>query len=507
MYCAEVFETSSALFFIQDGNLYLKDSNGLYLSEMQWLFSDPNPETGSYLYVKNDGYWVFYRSKPESVFLGGKKPSSSPSSVPFFYGKEVEVASGEKFTNSFTDEDGIKKLSAENIDKNFLAGRFRGDFRIVNEKIFLRTIRSILCVDLDFNSVWEVPLTKRCFSSIEEIPQYHKSSDLIIVNVGEIPKGERGEFEINAYYPADGSLAWQHIIDKSPTCSNLIGDKVYVWDNEHILILDAATGAVLVNELHGYKHPEERSFSKGSLYPFEHDGITDLLLVCDDDGGIQINSADGKTIKQVIYAPDPYSISGNNPPVFHDDKIYVKLTHQDSYNNTMNGAFMVITPVDDSSKPNTPCSTTGNTLIKDTSICSYGVIAPRPPTLVELIKNENGDDVYCVSIEHDTLKSNAASKTLDDLIRFSTIALKETAFKYGSYTSSTETNKNHHGRLLLSVKSGGLQKTTGLNDEELLENLQVIKERVERNLADTGVQAGDGSSAFVVEIQLVGYLI
>jgi hypothetical protein len=505
MYQAEVFETSGAIFLLQDKHLYLSDCNGLYSSEMQWLVKDPNLSGDGDLHVKDGSYWISYVDD-ESIWLGGVVPTDTLKKLPYICGKEVVTDSGDKFYAGDSGGEGIYKYSRNNVQKGFLLGDFWYGFSISNDKLFLRAGDDVLCVDFNFKSLWEIEHNKTSFTSINRIPQYHKSSDLIIVNVGEIPKGVRGEFEINAYYPADGSLAWQHIIDKSPTCSNLIGDKVYVWDNEHILILDAATGAVLVNELHGYKHPEERSFSKGSLYPFEHDGITDLLLVCDDDGGIQINSADGKTIKQVIYAPDPYSISGNNPPVFHDDKIYVKLTHQDSYNNTMNGAFMVITPVDDSSKPNTPCSTTGNTLIKDTSICSYGVIAPRPPTLVELIKNESGDDVYCVSIEHDTLKSDAASKTLDDFIRFSTIALKETAFKYGSYTSSTETNKNHHGQLLLSVKPESLKETSGLNEEKMLEKLQVIKERVERNLFDTGVQAGDGSSAFVVEIQLVGYL-
>ena len=503
MFAAEVLETSSAIFLLGDEGVYLKDINGLYTSEMQWLIKNPKLEGGGDIYVKNGGYWVFNIDNGESIFAGGKKEEFVPSKVPFSFGDEVQVENGDKFSISYDDEEGIYKYSADNIEIGYLPGEYGYGFSTSGNRIFLRTRKKILCVDFDFKQLWEVSLSKRPFTSINKVPQYHQPSDLIIVNVGEIPKGDRGEFEINAYHPADGSLAWQHIIDKSPTCSNLIGDKIYVWDNEYILILDAATGAVLVNELHGYKHPEERSFSRGSLYPFEHDGISDLLLVCDDDGGVQINSADGKTIKQVIYAPDPYTISGNNPPVFHEGKIYIKLTHQDSYDNTMKGAFMVISPADDNSKPNTPCLTTGNTLIKDTSICSYGVIAPRPPISVELTQNESGDDVYQVSIEHDADKPNPASKTLDDLIRFSTIALKETAFKYGSYTSSTETNNHHHGQLQLNVKAGALKKAEGLSDEELLVKLQVIKERVERNLADTGVQAGDGSSAFVVDIQLV----
>lgn len=502
MYQAEVFETSSAIFLLKDQNLYLKDSNGLYSSVMQWLISNPKPEYDGDLYVKSGSYWISYVDD-ECIWLGGVEPIDGFKKLPYILGKEVVTASGDKFYAGDCDGEGIYKYNSKNILKDFLSGDFWYGFSISDDKLFLRDDDDVLCVDYEFKTIWRVDHTKSSFTSINRVPQYHQPSDLIIVNVGEIPKGERGEFEINAYRPTDGSLAWQHIIDKSPTCSNLIGDKVYVWDNEHILILDAATGAVLVNELHGYKHPEERSFSRGSLYPFEHNGISDLLLVCDDDGGVQINSADGKTIKQIIYAPYPYTISSNNSPVFHEGKIYVKLTHQDSYDNTMKGAFMVISPADDNSKPNTPCSTTGNSLIKDTSICSYGVIAPRPPISVDLVQNESGDDVYQVAIEHDADQPNAASKTIDDLIRFSTIALKETAFKHGSYTSSTETNSNHHGQLLLSVKTEVLKKTEGLTDEELLEKLQVIKERVERNLADTGVQAGDGSSAFVVDIQIV----
>lgn len=51
MYQAEVFETSSAIFLLKDKNLYLKDSNGLYSSGMQWLISDPKPKYNGDIYM------------------------------------------------------------------------------------------------------------------------------------------------------------------------------------------------------------------------------------------------------------------------------------------------------------------------------------------------------------------------------------------------------------------------------------------------------------------------
>ena len=206
------------------------------------------------------------------------------------------------------------------------------------------------------------------------------------------------------------------------------------------------------------------------------------------DRKIQIRSSDANQVLQTINIPLPYMPSLTAPTEF-EGSYYLPLQHIDSFNNEMKGGLLVFEvdlDIDD-----------------QVEIEVEAIIAPRPPISIGLIQNESGDDIYQVAIEHDADKPNPTSKTLDDLIRFSTIALKETAFKYGSYTSSTETNNNHHGQLLLSVKAEVLKKAEGLADEELLEKLQVIKERVERNLADTGVRAGDGSSAFLVDIRLV----
>lgn len=481
MYKASVFETSDSAFLLLSDDVYIKDSNGVYkadLSEVMYGgFGD--------LYVKDGDVWLHDLVKNSSVLAG-----SNNNPLPYIIGDEKMA--GLCYFSKKHSERGISKFSNSGKELSFFPVDSSFYFSVNEDHIFIRSRKKMVCLDLEFNEIWDIVLNKRPFTDLDRSPQLLASSELLILNSGEVVTGNRGDFEINAYHSDNGSLVWQHIIDKSPSFSKLINDKVYVWDNEHILILDAATGEVLVRERHGYTHPEHRSFSRGSVYPLENGKETDLLLICEDDGGVQINTFDCKTIKQAIYAPDPYTISGNTPPVFHNKKVYIKLTHQDWDNNTMKGAFMVLSQTDSEENEIVPCldGITGNPLITDTEICSYGVIKPRPPVNVSLMEDANGELIYSVTIEH---------SDYDDIIRFGIITLKEVAFKHGSYTSATETNKRHSGKLVLNIKT---DLSSG-PENYLIDKFKIIKNSVEKNLADSNVLAGDGVNNFSVDVNVI----
>jgi hypothetical protein len=489
---ARVIEAGSSILKlnIYMHRLYLEERNCIWKGVVENEFFDIEKYEG-YLF-SNEGLWLSlfeggaYKTEYLDVFGSGK----SFAKQQFYLGESGMSGSDDNLIGiKMRGERGVCLSDYSGEIKYFRAGRFHSHLVRNDHLCYVRDRKGqILCIDNELKDVWANEIDKRCFSiEIFQTPQLYKEKNLVIVNVGEKTDAERGEFELNAYNADNGDLVWQVMLEKTPCSSNLIGDKVYIIVLRQLIIVDASNGEILVNVKHGFR-PFDAATStyQGMVCPMVDS--SNLICISPMDRKVQIRSSDASQVLQIINIPLPYMPSLTAPTEF-EGSYYLPLQHIDSFNNEMKGGLLVFQVVFD----------TDGRIEKEIEAS----IAPRPPTLVELIKNESGDDVYQVSIEYDALKSNAASKTLDDLIRFSTIALKETAFKYGSYTSSTETNKNHHGRLLLSVKSGGLQKTTGLNDEELLEKLQVIKERVERNLADTGVQAGDGSNAFVVEIKLV----
>jgi len=221
---------------------------------------------------------------------------------------------------------------------------------------------------------------------------------------------------------------------------------------------------------HG-QHVDSDDFDE-PLYVYPYHGK--LLVAIQRHGIIQVRSHDAKKVLQTITVPYPYMVT-SAPPVFYQDDVYFGLTHLDSFDNGMKGGILMLKAADNS------LDTIPEFI--DTPL------EPRPPMSVSLVKNEQGDDVYQVDISHDDL---------DQTIKFSIIALQETAFKHAKYLSSPETNKNHHGQLRLRVASAPLL----MGNDELLSKLAVIKERVERNLIDEP-KAGDGKSAFKVDIELI----
>lgn len=467
--------------------LYLEERNCIWKGIVEKEFFEIEKYEG-YLF-SNEGLWLSlfengtYKTEYLDVFESGK----SFARQQFYLEKSSMSGSDDNLIGiKMRGERGVYLSDYSGEIKYFRAGRFHSHVVRNDHLCYVRDRKGqMLCVDNELKDVWVNEIDKRCFSiEIVQTPQLYKEKNLVIVNVGEKTDAERGEFELNAYNADNGALVWQVILEKTPCSSNLIGDKVYIIVLRQLIIVDASNGEILVDVKHGFRPFDAATGTyQGMVCPMVDS--SNLICISPMDRKVQIRSSDASQVLTTISIPLPYMPSLKAPVEF-EGSYYLPLQHIDSFDNEMKGGLLVFQADSDDQFENEV----------------EAIIAPRPPTLVELIKNESGDDVYCVSIEHDALKPNAASKTLDDLIRFSTIALKETAFKYGSYTSSTETNKNHHGQLLLSVKPESLKRTSGLNEEQLLEKLQVIKERVERNLADTGVLAGDGSSAFMVDVQL-----
>lgn len=464
MFSAIIKELSNNAFLHnENGCFYIEDENAIYTNNCKELIS---LEEDQLPYYYEGLFWFgdYYADKSFTINEKGKKISK-----PFFFDSGTFLNKAHFYRVKSRRIHGL-----EQYDSSFkLVKKIEGRFSYLTqsaELLFVLKRDGLVAYDLDLNEKWQVTTEKSCFSGVPhsiDAPQYYQASDLVIINFGENNTPERGEFEINAYQAETGDLVWQQIVSITPSCSHLSGDKVYVCVQDELIILAAATGEVLHRVSHQLNEPEDGRPAVNFLHPYQDK----LLVVSPKHGLVQLRTGDAKTILQSIHVPLPYTTSFH-PPVLHDDKVYLSLTHADSFDNTMKGGILVLSQVDVAEK------------------FVEANIEERPNTVIEFVQNTEGEDVYQVTFSHDDL---------DDLIRFSTITLKEIAFKHGNYESSTETNESHHGKLLLKIDA----QKVNLNNEELSQKLAIIKERVEANLVSSGVKAGDGKSDFVVDIELV----
>lgn len=466
MFSALIKEISNSAFLHnENGCFYIKDKNVVYSSSFKEIFILKGKQSPYYF---KGQFWLgdYYAAESFTLDKQGNKQIK-----PYFFDGSTKVVNDCAY--HIRRYEGIEKYDCQ--DK--LVHKVEGEYRFLRNSenhLFTTQFGKLFAYDLDLNKKWQITTEKRCFSGVPnsmDAPQYYQACDLVIINFGEHDTPERGEFEINAYKAETGALVWQQIVSTSPSCSHLSGDKVYVCVEDELIILAAATGEVLHRVSHQLNEPSDGYPPVNFMYPYQDK----LLLVSPKHGLVQLRTGDCKTILQNIHVPLPYTTSFH-PPVLHDDKVYFSLTHANSFNNTMKGGVLVLTQ--------------NNTIECNADEMVEAEIEARPPMGITLVKDELRHDVYQVTIDHDNL---------DDIIRFSTIALKEVAFRYGKYSSATETNKNHQGQLLLKVNSQKLN----MSHDELSQKLAIIKQRVEGNLTSSRVKAGDGKNSFVVNIELV----
>jgi len=469
---AFIKEFSNILFLRNVGGcFYLDDSNAIYDLNAELIFENTDSST---VMLSKENIWLSNYDESYSLEFDLKSHSLTGNKKPYFYSNKTAELNGSVFNIQSVQGDKVRGLEKYDLSHNLIGkveNKAKESICLAGNHLILREAgkSSILAYDESLNLSWKLSTKKRCFAKAPnslDIPRYSKAFDLVVVNLGENRAPPRGEFEINAYHAETGELAWQQIVNKTPDCSHLSGDKVYVCVEDDIMILDATNGKILHQVKHELNVETDDYPPANFVYPYQDK----LLVVSPRHGLVQLRTGDAKTVLQQTHVPLPYTTNFRHP-VIHEDKVYFSLTHADSFDNTMKGAILVLTEGENSEK------------------YVEAEIESRPPMTVELTTNSTGDAVYQVTINHDNL---------DDVIRFSTIALKETAFKHGSYSTSTETNKKHHGELVLQVKAEPL----AMNEDELLSALGVIKERVEGNLISSRVKAGDKKSAFVVDIQL-----
>lgn len=466
MFSALIKEISNSAFLHNENDyFYIKDKNVVYSSSFKEISTLKGKQSPYYFEGR---FWLgdYYADESFSLDKQGNKQIK-----PYFFNDSTKVVNG--YAYHIREYEGLEKYDSKDKLVHITEGEF-SSLKNSDSYLFMTQFGKLFAYDLDLNKKWVVTTEKRCFSGVPNglgEPQYYQASDLVIINFGEHDTPERGEFEINAYQAETGELVWQQIVSTTPSCSHLSGDKVYVCVQDELIILAAATGEVLHRVSHQLNEPEDGRPAVNFLYPYQDK----LIVVSPKHGLVQLRTGDCETILQNIHVPLPYTTSFH-PPVLHEGQVYFSLTHANSFNNTMKGGILVLTQ-------NNSIECNADEIVEVN-------IESRPPMAITLVKDELGHDVYQVTIDHDNL---------DDIIRFSTIALKEVAFRHGKYSSATDTNKNHQGQLLLKVSSQSLK----VSSDELSQKLAIIKQRVEGNLTSSRVKAGDGKSSFAVDIELI----
>ncbi len=464
----------NALLDIYVGQLYISDRDALYAKDINFLYDISKYDT---YFIDDQGLWLNYGhlSRPdektvcEFYDIFGKNGGNIVKSHNVDkYGQKI--GSDYLLITGRRSERGLYLYDDIGNFKCSVKGRFALEFEVDSQHVYAKEIYGdVVCFDHELTEAWRVKSNKNLYSDAIAGPQLFKN--LVIVNIGEKSEPPRGEFELNAYHTDNGNLVWQQVLETSPASSTLVKDKVYVIVDKRLLVIDAATGSIEVEEQHGFTpFNADTNIYKGAVYPMGDN----LLCLSPPDRMIQIRSSDAKDILQTIRIPGSYTVK-TDQPIRYEGKYYLPLTHIDFMYNGMSGAYIVLTE-----DANAPEDHTAE-------------IEARPDFYISTInEHETGNDIYLVTVSHNNM---------DELIRFSTIALKELACDRGAYQNPPNRNKNHKGVVELVIDPAPLEHMKK-STEELMQELHVIKERVERWLQDMQVYAGDGTSPFVINIDI-----
>jgi outer membrane protein assembly factor BamB len=447
------------------GEIFLRGANGvmkLASSGLATVAATPGVDSFQFalggLWVER---WPKYLSPGEtaSIFVDvdGKGVSFPPEPLPLGGARFFGCACA-GFNYLVDDDDPARGLFV----KDFTEGRFgllpceHAKVTVENSGVFARmNLRDLVRFDWALGEQWRVTSSKKCHSlSLEQRPQLY--GDWVVLNVGVDPRTRR-DFELTAYAKRDGSVVWSQTLDHEPTASTLHDGRVYVSLDAQMLVFDAATGKKLVDRATGFK------------------GQNDIQCLGDDkrivawskpDAAVRVFSADGEKLIQEVKVPYPYA-PWRARPLFHANNIYLPVVKIDPVLIGTGGALMILTPAQ-GKKP-------------------VVAVDERPPIAVITVENEQGEHELVVSVSHDNV---------EELLRYTEIAVKETAHRRGAHMDAgDERDPKHNGRIRVAVDPVGLPP-------EARAKIETMLRRVERYLEDTRIEAGDSKHKIRITLEM-----
>lgn len=248
------------------------------------------------------------------VFFRGRSEAEGD----FFCGQDLET--GQRHTESG------KFLYASTDGKKIVARRSRP--------------LALECFDLQLNKLWEFPI-EGSGSKARQVPQFN--GDLVFIAPKKV---------VFAIDKVTGEPTWQHEFRFSPGSVTVGNGRVYCAHAGQMVVLDAKTGDVLVQEDTGLTafDPRQTTFQSPTDLSLTPIGDEKLYVGSNYDRVIKVFSADGKTCLQTIDLNSTgYPWGSFSQPLVVGDMIFQKLG---SDRSEYGSGILMLQPVDNDTDTN-----------------------------------------------------------------------------------------------------------------------------------------------------------
>lgn len=269
------------------------------------------------------------------------------------------------------------------------------------KSIFARRSRpkSLECFDLDLNQLWEFPI-EGSGSKASQYPQF--DGDLVFIAPRKI---------VYAINKSNGEIQWQHEFEFPPSSFTVGNGRAYCAHAGQMIVLDAQTGDVLIQEDTGLTvfDPRQTTFQSPTDLSLTPIGDDMLYVGSNHDRVIKIFSADGKNCLQTIdLTSTGYPWGSFTQPLVVGDKIFQQLG---SDRSEFGSGILMLQPTDDDTNVDIEIETRPKVSI-------YGIPSLQEPHSYQIYVETNELDLidrYSGIALVELLYETACSPSLDNI--------------------------------------------------------------------------------------------
>jgi hypothetical protein len=330
------------------------------------------------------------------------------------------------------------------------------NFSVCDGFIYTNDIyEKIECFDYQLNKIWERDKGKVNYSASPlAMPMPYKDS--VIVNIGS--DDNRCNGEILSLAKNSGDILWSRVLENDISACVLVDDRVCLAAQGQMVVLDAGSGEILVDEPSGF---EKDTMTEGVCF----DG-NNLLFINPRESKIRVFTADGKQLLQELKIPMPYMPSQYAQMIYRDGRYYLPLELADMTLGSACSGLLILEKSDNGD---------GSVVIEKWPVNS---------TVIRL-ENETGEEYYHVLV---------TGETLDDVLRYGEIKLQEVISARGSHNLSDERrNEKFNGELLFSANIDDLGKDAEEKIQYMIQSVEDINRRWD-------VRSGNGEHQISVKL-------
>lgn len=475
MYSCEVIEFGSSIEVKLVEDILYIDCYSIY-NDKGYPIKDINIDRfGDSIHVINNELWITFSSDPQNIHAKRVDIESLDyvSNLPHAYSKGI-VKTENRYFEVVGRRENTKITCISEAAVTVNIPWLKHELFSNKNKIFVFDRNGgLFCFDSALNSVWSIKCEKRITTT--NLNLYHPIffNDSIICNLGRGNADGDNDFHVCSYNTITGNVICNLVLESPLQSSFLVGEYLYFSTQRYFYKVFAVDGCVEIKHEIIYETFDKKDSVISAVYPVK-DGI---LCFNHQNHFVELRSEDAKTVLQKIKLPETYAYSLlSSPPVLEfGENYYFGLDHLVVGLNPMKSAVAVLT------------------IDRDAPQYCDATLESRPPYLIEVVKGAAGKNEHLVK-----MTGNDHNK----ILRYAHVVLKEIAFKCGvtRLFEFDSRDKNHGGVIILEIDTSALEKPQSITNWDSF--FSVIKNRVETELRDSHVLAGDGESHFTVELQI-----